>query len=48
MLAMRKIFWKAGVIVHKEEIGGTSSRTVSIDVASGRVQLRTHAWRSRR
>ena len=40
-LAMRKIFWKAGVIIHKEEIGGTSSRTVSIDVATGRVQLRT-------
>jgi len=39
--AMRKIFWKAGVIVHKEEIGGTSSRTVRIDVGSGRVQLRT-------
>jgi chemotaxis protein CheD len=38
--AMRKIFWKAGVIVHREEIGGTSSRTVSIEVASGRVQLR--------
>ena len=40
-LAMRKIFWKAGVIVHKEEVGGTTSRTVRIDVASGRVQLRT-------
>lgn len=40
-LAMRKIFWKAGVIVHKEEIGGSSSRTISIDVATGRVQLRT-------
>jgi len=39
--AMRKIFWKAGVIVHKEEIGGTNSRTVRIDVESGRVQLRT-------
>jgi chemotaxis protein CheD len=39
--AMRKIFWKAGVIVHKEEVGGTSSRTVRIDVESGRVQLRT-------
>jgi chemotaxis protein CheD len=40
-MAMRKIFWKAGVIVHKEDIGGTSSRTVSIAVATGRVQLRT-------
>jgi chemotaxis protein CheD len=39
--AMRKAFWKAGVIVQKEEIGGTSSRTVRIDVATGRVQLRT-------
>lgn len=39
--AMRKIFWRVGVIVHKEEIGGTSSRTVRIDVASGRVHLRT-------
>jgi len=40
-LAMRKILWKAGVIVHKEEIGGTTSRTVRIDVGSGRVQLKT-------
>jgi len=28
-------------MVHKEEVGGSSSRTVRIDVASGRVQLRT-------
>jgi chemotaxis protein CheD len=40
-IAMRKIFWKAGVIIHKEEVGGTNSRTVSIDVATGRVQLRS-------
>ena len=40
-LALRKIFWKAGVIVHKEDIGGTTSRTVRIDVGSGRVQVRT-------
>ena len=39
--AMRKIFWKAGIIVHKEEVGGTNSRTISLDVASGRVQLRS-------
>jgi chemotaxis protein CheD len=40
-LAVRKILWKAGVIVHGEEVGGTNSRTVRIDVASGRVLLRT-------
>jgi chemotaxis protein CheD len=38
--AMRKIFWKAGVTLHKEEVGGTSSRTVRIEVASGRVHVR--------
>lgn len=38
--AMRNILWKAGITIHHEEIGGTSSRTVSIEVASGRVQLR--------
>lgn len=40
-LAMRKIFWKAGVIVHKEEVGGSSSRTVRIEVADGKMMLRT-------
>ena len=40
-LAMRRIFCKAGVIVHKEEVGGCTSRTVRIDVATGTVRLRT-------
>lgn len=35
-LAMRKILWKAGVMIHGEEIGGTASRTVRLDVATGR------------
>jgi len=39
-LAMRKIFWKAGVIVHREEVGGVTSRTIRIDVDTGRVDLR--------
>jgi chemotaxis protein CheD len=41
LLAMRKIFWKAGVLVRKEEIGGVASRTVKIEVATGKVMLRT-------
>lgn len=40
-LAMRKIFWKAGVLIKKEEIGGMASRTVRMDVATGKVMLRT-------
>jgi len=39
-VAMRKILWKAGVLVHAEEVGGSLSRTVRLDVASGRVLLR--------
>jgi chemotaxis protein CheD len=39
-LAMRKILWKAGVLTQAEEIGGLISRTVRLEVASGRVLLR--------
>jgi chemotaxis protein CheD len=39
-LAMRKILWKAGMLVHSEEVGGTASRTVRLEVGSGRVLLR--------
>jgi chemotaxis protein CheD len=38
--AMRKILWKAGVMVQTEEVGGTVSRTVRMEVSSGRVFLR--------
>ncbi|MFY9725524.1 MAG: chemotaxis protein CheD [Bryobacteraceae bacterium] len=34
-LALRKILWKAGVMIHGEEIGGTTSRTVRLEVATG-------------
>jgi chemotaxis protein CheD len=33
--AIRKILWKAGLLVHGEDVGGTHSRTVRIDSASG-------------
>jgi len=39
-LAMRKILWKAGVMLHAEDVGGLASRTVRLEVASGRVLLR--------
>ena len=40
-LAMRKIFWKAGVIVKGEETGGKSARTMRLEMGSGRVYLRS-------
>ncbi len=39
-LALRKIFWKAGVLINHEEVGGSLSRTVRLEVASGRLVLR--------
>jgi chemotaxis protein CheD len=39
-LAMRKIFWKAGVMVTAEYLGGMVSRTVRLEVKSGTVMLR--------
>lgn len=38
--AMHEILSRAGMVVHAESIGGTQSRTVRLDVASGNVWLR--------
>jgi chemotaxis protein CheD len=39
-LALRKILWKAGVLVEGEDVGGNTSRTVRLEVGSGRFWLR--------
>ena len=40
-LAVKKILWKAGVMVHGEAVGGESSRTVRLEVGSGKFWLRS-------
>ncbi|HEY4363687.1 MAG TPA: chemotaxis protein CheD [Bryobacteraceae bacterium] len=35
--ACRRILWAAGVLVHAEEVGGKISRTVRLEVASGKL-----------
>jgi chemotaxis protein CheD len=43
ILTLRKLLWKNGVLIHAEETGGMQqSRTMSVQVASGVVQLRTN------
>jgi chemotaxis protein CheD len=43
LLTLRKLLWKNGVLIHAEETGGMQqSRTMSVHVASGAVQLRTN------
>jgi chemotaxis protein CheD len=39
-LALRRIFWKSGILVHYEDVGGTSSRTIRLEVATGQLTLR--------
>lgn len=38
-LAMRKILWKAGVLLQGEVVGGINSRTVRLEIGSGRLWL---------
>ncbi len=39
-MALRKIFWKNGVMVNYEEIGGSSNRTVKLSIKNGGVWLK--------
>jgi len=39
-LALRKIFWKNGVLIDAEHIGGQLSRTMRMNVGTGRVTVR--------
>ena len=36
-LAMRRILWKAGVMLHGEDVGGTLPRSARLEVGSGRI-----------
>lgn len=38
-LAMKKIFWKAGVMIHAEEVGNNISRTLRLEIATGKLLL---------
>jgi chemotaxis protein CheD len=37
LTSMRKILWKAGVMLHHEEVGGTSPRTARLEIATGKI-----------
>jgi len=40
-MAMRKIFWTNNVLIQAEEVGGNVNRTVSLELSSGKVWLKT-------
>jgi chemotaxis protein CheD len=39
-LAMKKIMWRAGVLVHHEEVGGDQSRTIRMELGTGRIFMK--------
>jgi chemotaxis protein CheD len=41
-LALRKIFWKNGVLIRGEDVGGSISRTVRLHVGKGEMVVKTH------
>ena len=39
-LALRETLRKAGIMIHGEQVGGTISRTLKLEVSTGRMWLR--------
>lgn len=37
---LRKLFWKNGILIDSEDVGGSISRTLRLDVTSGRVTIK--------
>lgn len=46
LVALRKILWRNGVLIHGEEVGGAVSRTVGLEVGTGCVSVSTNGVRS--
>jgi chemotaxis protein CheD len=40
-LALRKLLWKNGVLISGESVGGSISRTLKLEVATGEVSVKT-------
>ena len=39
-ILLRKIFWKNGVLIEAEDVGGAVSRTMRLSIGSGRVSIK--------
>lgn len=40
-LALRKVLWMNNVLIHSEDIGGNVNRTLSVELSSGKVWIKT-------
>ena len=43
-MALRKIFWTNGVLIHGEAVGGNSNRTVRLELQTGTVWVKTAGY----
>ena len=46
-LAVRKLLWQAGLLIHAEDVGGSESRTVRLELGTGRFHVRTAGGKER-
>lgn len=46
-LALKKILWRLGVFIDREDMGGTESRSVKLDLRTGQIDLRKSAGQER-
>lgn len=42
-VALRKLFWQNGVLINREDVGGSISRTLRLSVGTGDVLLKTRS-----
>ena len=40
-MVLRKVLWKNGVLIASEDVGGNTSRTVYLDVGTGRTRVKS-------
>jgi chemotaxis protein CheD len=46
-LALKKTLWRNGIFIDQEDVGGTESRSVRLDLATGQIDLRKGGARER-
>ncbi len=43
-VALRKIFWTHGILIHGEAVGGSTNRTIRLELSSGRIWVKTAGY----
>jgi chemotaxis protein CheD len=42
LIVLRKLLWKNGLLVKSYDVGGTNSRTMSLEIGTGKVTIRSY------